>query len=59
MEAKLGYQPSYAWRSILSAKDVLDKGARWRVGNGASIKIWKDKWLPNQAGFKVWSPVKD
>jgi hypothetical protein len=59
MEAKLGYQPSYAWRSILSAKDVMDKGAGWRVGNGSSIKIWKDSWLPNQANFKVWSPVKD
>ncbi|CAJ2652835.1 unnamed protein product [Trifolium pratense] len=55
MEAKIGYQPSYAWRSIQSAKDVIILGSRWRIGNGEKVKICKDKWLPNQVGFKVWS----
>ena len=31
---------SYAWRSILKGRDVLQRGARWRVGNGEKIKIW-------------------
>ncbi|XP_045789329.1 uncharacterized protein LOC123884299 [Trifolium pratense] len=55
MEAKIGYQPSYAWRSIQSAKEVIILGSRWRIGNGEKVKICKDKWLPNQVGFKVWS----
>jgi ribonuclease HI len=55
MEAKTGYQPSYAWRSIQSAKEVINLGSRWRIGNGEKVKIFKDKWLPNQVGFKVWS----
>ncbi|KAK2404541.1 hypothetical protein QL285_053869 [Trifolium repens] len=50
-----GYQPSYAWRSIQSAKEVINLGSRWRIGNGEKVKIFKDKWLPNQVGFKVWS----
>jgi hypothetical protein len=57
MEPNVGYQPSYAWRSIVSAKDMLEVGARWSVGNGAKIRIWQDRWIPNQSDFKVWSPV--
>lgn len=44
-EAKVGYQPSYAWRSILGARPLLEKGMRWRVGDGHNINIWKDRWL--------------
>ena len=29
---------------------------RWRVGNGANIKIWQDKWLPGISSHKVLSP---
>ncbi|MCH83709.1 reverse transcriptase-like protein [Trifolium medium] len=57
MEANVGYQPSYAWRSIVSAKDILEVGARWSVCYGAKIRIWQDRWIPNQSDFKVWSPV--
>ena len=26
--------------------EVIQKGTRWRVGNGKQIHIWDDKWLP-------------
>jgi hypothetical protein len=55
LEAKIGYQPSYAWRSIQSATDVMKLGTRWRIENGEQVKIREDRWLPNQVGFKVWS----
>ena len=29
---------------------------RWRVGNGANIKIWQDKWLPQVLTYSVISP---
>lgn len=38
---------SYSWRSILRGVDLLKKGLIWRVGNGESINIWSDSWLPN------------
>jgi hypothetical protein len=57
LEAKIGFQPSYAWRSILSAKEVVEKGSRWRIGNGLKVKIWKDQWLPRQFDFKIRSPI--
>lgn len=49
MDASIGYQPSYAWRSMFSAKNVIEKGARWSIGDGQKV-------LSNQAGFKICSP---
>jgi len=39
-------RPSFAWRSILGAKHIVENGVGWRVENGASVKIWGDAWLP-------------
>ena len=29
-------------------RDVLQRGARWRVGNGKTIKIWQHGWIPRK-----------
>ena len=42
LEASNSYLGSYAWHSILKGRDVLLKGARWRVGSGESISVWLD-----------------
>ena len=31
---------SFAWKSILWARHLIDKGARWRVGDGQSFRIF-------------------
>ena len=31
---------SYAWQSILKVRQVIARGAVWKVGNGQSINIW-------------------
>ncbi|KAK9984335.1 hypothetical protein SO802_033860 [Lithocarpus litseifolius] len=54
-EAKLGKNPSYTWRSIMVAKEVVVKGSRWIIGNGETVNIWKDKWIPIPNSFKVFS----
>ncbi|KAH9672067.1 reverse transcriptase domain-containing protein [Citrus sinensis] len=43
----LGHNPSYVWRSILAAKEVVVQGSRVQVGSGHSISIGKDPWLPD------------
>lgn len=55
-EAPIGFKPSYAWRSILSEKEVVLKGSMWRVGNGYNIPVWKDNRVSSINGFKqmVW-----
>jgi ribonuclease HI len=56
LEATMGRRPSFAWRSIHGSCDLLKEGLIWRVGNGYSIKIWKDRWLPNPTTYQVFSP---
>jgi hypothetical protein len=57
LEATMGKKPSFAWRSIQSLSGLIRKGLVWRVGNGAKIRIWEDKWLPTPTAYKVQSPL--
>ncbi|XP_023634308.1 uncharacterized protein LOC111829455 [Capsella rubella] len=42
------YSPSYGWRSIISARSLVQKGLIKRVGSGEAISIWTDPWIPAQ-----------
>ncbi|KAK5811006.1 hypothetical protein PVK06_026323 [Gossypium arboreum] len=46
LSAGLGSYPSFTWQSIWSARQILEDGIGWRVGNGESINIWSDSWVP-------------
>jgi hypothetical protein len=39
LEASLGNRPSFAWRSLLYAKELIIQGSLWRVGDGKKIRI--------------------
>ena len=56
MEATDSASASYAWHSILKGRDVLSKGAKWRVGCGQSISVWLDAWLPSLDHPRILSP---
>ncbi|KAH9755242.1 reverse transcriptase domain-containing protein [Citrus sinensis] len=45
MEAKLGSNPSFVWRSILWGRQVLHKGLRWRICNGNRVSVSSRKWM--------------
>ena len=45
------------WRSILKGRDVIKRGAVWRIGNGNSVHIWNDRWLPGAVNNKIISPA--
>ena len=40
LDAKDALSASYAWKSILKGREVIKKGALWRVGDGKQIRIW-------------------
>ena len=42
-KALKGSNPSYLWSSLMDGKRVIDQGAYWRVGDGKSIDIWRDR----------------
>ncbi|KAK9938267.1 hypothetical protein M0R45_015017 [Rubus argutus] len=44
--ADLQTSPSYSWRSILASRELLLKGSRWLIGNGANVFIWSSNWIP-------------
>ncbi|KAH6797549.1 hypothetical protein C2S52_022103 [Perilla frutescens var. hirtella] len=44
-DANIGYQPSYLWRSLLAARNLIMAGTSWRVGNGQQIQPWNDAWI--------------
>ena len=57
LEASLGKKkPSFAWQSIQNSLDLVREGLLWRIGNGQSVRIWGDRWLPTPTTFKVQSP---
>ncbi|KAH9730036.1 reverse transcriptase domain-containing protein [Citrus sinensis] len=47
VDASVGFNPSYTWRSIMAAKDVVVNGSRIRIGNGQQVQLSKDPWLPD------------
>ena len=51
MEADLGDNPSFVWRSLLEARDLIKAGSRWQVGDGKSIGVMSHAWLPDAPVF--------
>lgn len=45
LNACIGARPSYAWRSILLSRELLDQGLIKSIGNGSSTHIWINKWI--------------
>ena len=56
LQASIANNPFYAWWTIMAAQYLVQQGTRWNVGNGNSIRVWGDKWLPTSSTFKVVSP---
>jgi len=56
LDAKVRSGASYAWRSICKGVELLKKGLIWRVGDGESLNIWDDPWLPRDGTRKPITP---
>ncbi|XP_010682933.1 uncharacterized protein LOC104897695 [Beta vulgaris subsp. vulgaris] len=56
LNARRGFDPSYVWRSIWGAKSLLLEGLKWRVGDGSSIGVWEESWLPGESAAVVPTP---
>ncbi|XP_062094098.1 uncharacterized protein LOC133800152 [Humulus lupulus] len=51
LHAKMGSAPSFIWRSLLWGRQIIEAGARWRIGSGEEVRIVEDKWLPRPVQF--------
>ena len=59
LEEGVNEKGSYAWQSILQAQKVVCLGSKWRIGDGKSVQIRGDKWLPDLHSSRVVSPQKN
>ncbi|CAB4294670.1 unnamed protein product [Prunus armeniaca] len=55
LEASEGHAPSYIWRSLCDSRVVLARRSRWQIGNGWSVKVWGDRWIPKPNSFQITS----
>ena len=51
MDSELGTNPSFVWRSLLQAREVIREGLLWEVRDGRSIGISSHMWLPQPPQF--------
>ncbi|KAM6590400.1 hypothetical protein CsatA_013005 [Cannabis sativa] len=51
----LGHNPSFIWRSILEAKDLIHAYAQRTIANGENVSILNDPWLPHNSNSYVVS----
>lgn len=56
LEASLGHNPRYIWRSLWNSRIIMNGGLRWRVEEGHNIRVWKDPWLCDPHNFYIESP---
>uniref|UniRef100_A0A803QJ80 Reverse transcriptase domain-containing protein n=1 Tax=Cannabis sativa TaxID=3483 RepID=A0A803QJ80_CANSA len=55
MTATLGNNPSFVWRSILEAQNLLKTGCCWSIGSGSLVKVVSQPWLPDRANPYITS----
>ncbi|XP_058724167.1 uncharacterized mitochondrial protein AtMg00310-like [Vicia villosa] len=56
LDSKVGNNPSFVWRSLWKAKEVLKIGSRWSIGDGRSIKVMHEPWLRDKGSRWVGGP---
>jgi hypothetical protein len=50
---------SSSWQAIQHGLELLKKGLIWRIGNGQSIRIWRDPWIPRPHSFRPISKQRN
>lgn len=55
MEASVGSNPSYIWRSMMWSKSAISSSLFWKIANGKDVHARKDKWIPDLAEGKITS----
>jgi hypothetical protein len=47
---------SSTWHAIEYGLDLLKKGMIWRIGSGATVRIWRDPWIPGTINHRPTTP---
>lgn len=47
---------SYARKYLLNGRDLLKRGMRFLIGNGSTVSMWTDPWIPDHPPRSAQSP---
>lgn len=53
LEAPVGNNPSFIWRSLCWGRESLSEGLFWKIGKGNRVNVFKDNWIPEHAKRKL------
>uniref|UniRef100_A0A8R7VD05 Reverse transcriptase zinc-binding domain-containing protein n=1 Tax=Triticum urartu TaxID=4572 RepID=A0A8R7VD05_TRIUA len=53
MDTVFAADASQSWRGIEFGLELLKKGLIWRVGDGRSIQVQRDQWIPRREGLRA------
>ena len=59
LEASKSPNCSFVWRSLMAALYILRFGHCWRVGDGLSINVYWDRWIPKYPTNRPFLSVRD
>ncbi|KAH1032402.1 hypothetical protein J1N35_044576 [Gossypium stocksii] len=51
--SKVESYPSFTWRNICGARELITDGLLWRIGNGRAVNIWNNPWLPSPGNSRL------
>ena len=57
LSSNLGSNPSFVWKSIWLAKEVVKLGYRMRIKSGEITNVWNDPWVRHLPNFRVQSMI--
>ncbi|XP_010251367.1 PREDICTED: uncharacterized protein LOC104593313 [Nelumbo nucifera] len=59
LTVSVGSSSSPFWKGLCRTRNLLQRDCCKRVGNGLTIKIWGDPWLPDLEGFILQRPTEE
>ncbi|XP_060962032.1 uncharacterized protein LOC133032183 [Cannabis sativa] len=57
LNAYVGHNSSFTWRSLLWGRQLLKKGLVWKVGAGTNISLSAPNWIPNVLSPTLIHPI--
>lgn len=59
LNAQLGHNPSFIWRSLMESLEVVKAGVRRKIGTGEATRVWQVPWLPDKENGYLTSCMQD
>lgn len=56
MDTVFSGNASAVWHGIVHGLELVKKGMIWRVGNGITIRTWRDPWVPRGPSLRPITP---